>query len=176
MSIDSKLTQFCDYIEQTMGIPVFKMKRAFAPQMKNSFIVVGLNSVQGVPHDRIDLLYQNDDNNQLMERVRGLLTVEFLIQMYGTLALGTLSRLRSSFYASQFFVWGQQNGFGFVGSTDIVDISSTLLSSSYEERAQLTANFQINCPEEYDVDFFTKQHLSVITKGTTYEQDVPRES
>lgn len=172
--LNDRLTQFCDYVQLITGLPVMKMKRSFVPQMKNSFAVVGYGSLSPVEHDRVDLIHQQEDNDFLVERVRGLYLVELLVQVYGKGALSRCSRLKMSLQSQSFSDWGSNNEIGFAGEANVADISGVLLDSNYEERAQLTATFYVTCPEDFDIDFFTKENITVSSNGDQFVTIVQR--
>ena len=172
-TIDDRLTQICDYVQGLLNVPVLKSRHSFTPQMKTSFITVSFNSLEPVYKDRVDLLHQKEDNELLTQRVRGLLYVDVLFQAYGKDAFQLLNRLKMSFSSSTFSYWCSQFEFGFTGSSNMEDVSAVLLDSNYERRCQLSANFYVCCPENFDIEWFNKEHLTVMSKDVAFEQDIP---
>lgn len=175
-TIDEKWTKLCDFVQTLTGWPVLKQKRAMVPQMNTPFISIGIVGYDALPKDRVDLIGQFDDTDSLKQRVRGLIWIRFSINAFGLGAMQKLKRLVMCFQTDVWFSWATANEFGYSEQIEIQDISSVLLDSNYEERVQITPSFYLPVPEDFDIDFFNKLHLTIETKGISIETDVPQES
>lgn len=174
-TIDEKWSALCDFIQTLTGWAVLKQKRPMIPQMNTPFIAVGIIGYDAMPKDRVDLIGQKDDTDNLTQRVRGLILIRFSIDAFGVGAMQKLKRLVMSFQTDVWFSWAEKNEFGYSEQIDIQDISAVLLDSNYEERVQITPSFYVPVPEDFDIDFFNKLHMTLETKGISIEMDVPKE-
>lgn len=172
-TIDQKWTVLCDYISRVTGWSVLKQKRTMIPQMNVPFISVGILSYDPMPKDRVDLIGQNDDTDKLKQRVRGLILIRFSINAFGLGAMQVLKRLVMSFQTDVWFVFSTAEEIGYTEQIEVQDISATLLDSNYEERCQITPSFYIPVPEDFDIDFFNKLHMTIETKDVQIGLDVP---
>lgn len=173
-TVDSKLTDFCSYVQTLTNCEVWKGRRSLVPQMNKTFITVGILSCQAVMNDKVDLLHQHEDNDLLVEKVRGLAEFSFVIQCFGKGSNQILKRLKDAFFTSIWERWSTANQFGFKGNSDIEDISATVLDSNYEERSQLKVDFYIPIAEEFNIDFFNKIKVTVEAKDLTLERKIPQ--
>lgn len=164
------LRQYVEDITQ-LGFVIFEHQNGPRPNVPYATIRY---SVKPVGNDMTVTTY-DPETDQLVEEVRGMSNVTYVVQAWGGDPETTLQRLRNSLYTSKYYEKLQPFGFGLGLIGEVLDTSGTLISANFEDRAQLSITFMVALNGEFASDYFNKVELTTSSKNLDIVVDVPEQ-
>ena len=174
VTIEDRFNAFCEYVQRITGRPVLKARRGMNFQPSEPYISIDLLSCQLVPKD--DWHYEDSNPGQptgtIKQVVRGLIYAVFQVKSFGgTDAVQILHKLHTSLKTDDWQYWAYKNEFGLGENEGVENLSSELLSTAFENRAQMRVSLYTPCPVEFDAGYFTWGNITfnVEEKQEQYE-------
>lgn len=175
VTIEDRFNAFCEYVQTTTGRPVLKARRGMNFQPSQPYISIDLLSCELVPKD--DWHYEDSQPGEVVgnvkQVVRGLVYAVFQIKSFGGAdAVQILHLLHTSLKTDNWQYWAYKNQFGLGENEGVENLSSELLSTAFENRAQMKVSFYIPCPVEFNSDYFTWGNVTYKIEKPSFQSEL----
>lgn len=175
LPLRDKLELFCGFVKSVGNIPCLLGKTAMTPQILGPFAVVWLSEFEPVPRDTSHYEDIEPDEGRIAQVLRGMGIMRLEVQAFGSGVVQTLKHVNAAIETD---IWTEVMGpcgMGLSEKSSVQNISASLLSSNYEERAMFTCAFYTSCPERYEVQYFNREEVTVVDEGSgrSYTDTIP---
>lgn len=162
-TVDSKISQFCDYLQMVSGLPVLKARAGATPQLNKTFASVNL--IDCTPVYKDTSTYVDLDPNDLMaprtQVVRGLVVMNFVVSVFGKGALQACHKIAASFRTDIFDLFSETKSFGLMNAPEVSNIAAQILDSKFEDRGEVRCQFYVPIPVDFASDHFISDQITV---------------
>lgn len=162
-TIETKLNQFCAYIQQITGLPVLKSRAGATPQLNKLYASVDL--IDYFPVDKDVSKYEDSNPTDLnaprSQVVRGLSVLNLVVSFFGKGAIQQAHIFAASFRSDYFVQFSSEKSFGLMNPPEVVNISAQILDSKFEDRAEVRCQFYVPIPVVFNSDHFISDQIKI---------------